>query len=186
MKRTVALALLGMAAATSAFAQGHVAIGNYVSPYNSQVLWDSSTGKSGAVTLADAVEFRVYFGEGTITDDSLLEEGVTLAIDPAKDYLGGGWLQFTIQPLPGWAPGETYTFQVRALSGTTPNGLIDTVSSRSALWQEQASIVNSANPANPNVGGLGLTIFPTIIPEPTTLALAGLGAAAMLIFRRRA
>jgi hypothetical protein len=43
-------------------------------------------------------------------------------------------------------------------------------------------------PALPLFGGTGLQGFsmtPTTVPEPTSMALAGLGAAALLIFRRR-
>jgi hypothetical protein len=36
-----------------------------------------------------------------------------------------------------------------------------------------------------SLGGQGLQSFSIVVPEPTTVALAGLGAAALLIFRRR-
>jgi hypothetical protein len=182
MKRTVALALLGVASVTTAFAQGHLAIGNYVSPYNSQITWGATTGNSGAVTAAAGLQFQVYYGAGTITDESLLTAGVTVGIDDAKTYNGGGWYFATVQVLPAWTAGDTYTFQLRTLDGTTPNGPVDTALSRSALWQESSLIVGTANP--PNIDGLGLVVE-AVVPEPTTFALAGLGAAALLIFRRR-
>jgi hypothetical protein len=184
MKRTVALALLGMAAVTTAMGQGHVIVANYVSPYNSQITWGATTGNSGPVVAADGLQFQVYYGAGTIVDESLLTAGITVGIDPGKTYNGGGWFVGTIQVLPAWASGETYTFQLRALDGTTPNGPIDTALSRSALWTESSSIVSTANPANLNLNGKGLVVE-AVVPEPTTFALAGLGAAALLIFRRR-
>jgi F0F1-type ATP synthase membrane subunit c/vacuolar-type H+-ATPase subunit K len=182
MKRTVALGLLGLAAASSAFAQGNIAVGNYVSPYTSQVVWGANTGNSGPVA-AVGPQFQVYFGEGVIADQSLLEAGVIIGIDDTKGYGGGGWTLFGVQVLPTWQLGDTFTFQLRTLPGMTPNGPIDTVLSRSVLWQENANIEPAANSPKFNEFGQGLTIY--AVPEPTTFALAGLGAAALLIFRRR-
>jgi hypothetical protein len=48
-----------------------------------------------------------------------------------------------------------------------------------------AAIGGQANPA-PNLVGLqSFNLYSNVVPEPSTLALAGLGAAALLIFRRR-
>jgi hypothetical protein len=184
MKRTVALALLGMATATAAFGQGHVVLSNYVSPYNSQITWGATTGNSGAVTSSAGLQFQVFYGAGTVVDESLLQAGLTFGIDDTFAYNGGGYYNNVLQVLPAWTSGETYTFQVRALDGTTPNGPVDTALSRSALWTESGQIVSSALPPKTGLNGLGLVVE-AVVPEPTTFALAGLGAAALLIFRRR-
>jgi hypothetical protein len=178
MKRTLALALLGMASATVAFGQGHVAIANYVSPYTAQIL-----GPGGPLAGSTPIQFQVFFGEGQISDPNLLQPGITLGLDDTKDYLGGGWLLGTVQTLPTWAPGDTFTFQLRTLPGSLSGQAIDTAASRSPLWQELAAIQSTANPASPTANIVGLTV---VVPEPSTFALAGLGAAALLIFRRRA
>jgi hypothetical protein len=191
MKRTVALTILGVAAATAAFGQGHILIGNYVGPNYNNVTWDSSVATVGgnAVTAADGLQFQVWFGAGVISDDSLLQAGATTEINPAFTYKGGGYYSLVEQVLPSWQPGDTYTFQVRVMPGTTPNGEIDTLLSRSVLWQETSvpggRIDTTGNPARVNENGVGFSTFVVAVPEPSTFALAGLGAAAMLIFRRR-
>jgi hypothetical protein len=186
MKRTVALALLGMGTATAAFAQGHLSVGNYVSPYNSQIMWDAGTTTlSGAVTSNAGLQFQIYYGAGVVSDPGTLTAGEVTTIDDTKGYNGGGWYFSTIQDLPGWTAGDTYTFQLRTLDGTTPGGPVDMNRSVSQMWTESAAITPIANPANLGTGGLGLTVF-AVVPEPSTFALAGLGAAALLIFRRRA
>jgi hypothetical protein len=75
------------------------------------------------------------------------------------------------------------------------SGLYPTWTQASAAWQ--AGLINAGRSATFNVNAIGgqanpaptldnLTSFNiTLIPEPTSFALAGLGAAALLIFRRR-
>jgi hypothetical protein len=184
MKRTIAAALLGMAAASSAMAQGHAQLSNYSAPYNTQITWGANTGKSGPVVGADGLQFQMYIGAGVVTDQNLLTPGVTFGISDAFTYLGGGWYAAVVQAFPSWTQaGDVVTVQVRTLDGVTPNGPIDTVLSRSALWQT-TGLVSTAFPPPGNNSGQGLEVL-AVIPEPTTFALAGLGAAALLIFRRR-
>lgn len=54
-------------------------------------------------------------------------------------------------------------------------------------WSSTWNVTTTTSPTDPAFPrNLGLTEFAVaIVPEPSTLALAGLGAAAMLIFRRR-
>ena len=173
MKRTIALALLGVVTATTAFGQGQLGVGNYVGDYTGQITW----AEGGApVTAADNLQFQIFFGAGTIADQNLLQPGNIVLIDDAKPYLGGGYYATTVQLLPSI---ETYTFQLR----TVANGTIDELSSRSVLWQETAPPINGDTlPPNLAANSVGLSV---VVPEPTTFALAGLGAAALLIFRRR-
>jgi hypothetical protein len=180
MKRTVALSLLGVAIASTAMGQGHVILSNYVSPYNSQVVWGANSGASGPVLQTDGIVLQAFYGAGVVVDENTLTPGVTFGIDDGFTYLGGGWYNAVLQTVPTV---EAYTFQIRAVGGATLAGPVDELTSRSALFQIGAPpIVSTANPANPG-GGLGLSV--NAIPEPTTFALAGLGAAALLIFRRR-
>lgn len=109
----------------------------------------------------------------------------------------GATLGGTIAPLtltiPGVAVGGTGTFQLRAWdnqNGTLTswaaaeqawnNGL--TAAGKSGLF-EVAALTEAPN-IPPNM--LGFRSFNlTIVPEPSTFVLAGLGAAALVIFRRR-
>jgi hypothetical protein len=192
MKRSLVAAILGLAAVTSAFGQGHVLISNYVvSPYN-QVFWNPTTPGVGntAVIGVQNVQLTMWYGEGVITDPSLLIEGPTFGIltsggsevyNPGAGHGPGGYYLVPEQVLGSWAPGDTFSFQIRA-SGNTIFGPVDSVQSRSVIWQENAAINNSSLPANPGTFSAGLMVT---VPEPSTFALAGLGSAALLIFRRR-
>lgn len=180
MKKTVALAILGVAA-TSAFGQGHVFIQSYaIVPYN-QITWGAEWQDARANTaVVDAtVDLQVWYGAGTLADDSTLVEGMTFHVNPGITYNGGGFYDPIVQVVPD---AGTYTFQFRAMDGTGP---IDEARSRSTLFTFDA-VSTSLPPQQATVDPVpGLTIMP-LIPEPSTLALAGLGAAALLLFRRRA
>jgi hypothetical protein len=172
-----------MVSATAAFGQGSILMANYVSPYNAALQIKAPGG--AALAANSPVQFQLYYGEGTLAEGALTA-GIILGMDPTKTFDGGagpgGWLLQNVQPLSTWAAGDTFTFQLRTLPGTIGGQAIDTVLSRSLLWTETAAIQPSANPPAPMTGFQGFTI---VVPEPSTFALAGLGAAALLIFRRR-
>jgi len=185
MKKALVLAILGVAAVATTYGQGHVNVWNYgVSPYN-QVFWAPGTASVGnqAVTQG-TVQLQIWYGAGVVTDESTLLPGVIFGINsgtlfnPGSGHGAGGYYDPQTQVVPTVG---TYTFQIRA-SGTAPGGLqIDGVSSRSVLWQP-VGIVSTGLPANLDTSSIGLMVS---VPEPSTFALAGLGSAALLIFRRR-
>jgi hypothetical protein len=180
MKRILALALLGTVAATSAFGQGHILFTNYISPYGPAQQIKGFDGQP--VTPSAAVQIQVFYGLGTVADQNVLLPGLVLGIS-GNAYEGGGWLPAQVQVINGWSSGPV-TFQLRALAGTYQGLPIDPVLSRSPLFVETSTVVPIANPPNLtplNTKGLQLVV----VPEPSTFALAGLGAAALLIFRRR-
>lgn len=183
MKKVLVATILGLATATGVFAQGHVAFGNYVTaPYN-QVVWAAGTGGGldGKGVTQATVQLQLWYGSGIVTDASTLLPGITFGLNPNYTYVGaagtGGYYDTQIQNLPDTG---SYTFQIRA-SGTLQGTPIDTVASVSALWQPDG--INSTSlPANIDSHSIGLVVS---VPEPTTLALAGLGSVALLVFRRR-
>lgn len=188
MKRTVLFAILGIAASATAFGQGGIAFdgsqpdgGGVYHP----VLWNASNG-GGAVKSTDGVVLSFWYGKGGgLTADQLVMGSVAAwntAFEAAGYY---GYYNATQVTLPTWVAGDTYTFQLRA-SGDSIFGTVDTVASRSALWTENANIAF--------VGGTpaGLpgssTVRPDLVvsvPEPTTIAMLGLGMAALVTLRRR-
>lgn len=186
MKRSVVMAVLGLAAvaATSAYGQGGINIGNYQAPFN-PVVWDATSG-GGRVHSSDGVQLSLWWGQGAGLTTDQLSFGVALPWKTDSEGLGYfGYYQLTQATLPGWAAGQTWTFQVRA-SGNSVRGAVDTGLSRSQLWAESANIafVGGTPPGLPgnSTQSIGVTVF---VPEPTTFALAGLGGAALMIFRRR-
>jgi hypothetical protein len=173
MKRTVALAILGLVGVTSAFGQGQISLSNYVSPYNSQVTFGGSPITAAA---QPGLVLQAFFGTVGTAEGSL-SPGVTFGINDALAFEGGGWYGPVLQAVPFTGSG---VFQIRA-SGTVNGQAVDQAASRSVVWQID-NVASSALPPNLNNAGFGLAV---VVPEPTTFALAGLGAAALLIFRRR-
>lgn len=186
MKRSVVSAVLGLAAmaATSAFGQGGIIIGNYQAPFN-PVVWSATAG-GGRVHAADGVQLTLFFGQGAGLTDSQLNFSMPLTWNTGSEASGYfGYYNLATASLPGWAAGQTWTFQVRA-SGNSVRGAVDTNLSRSVLFSESTNIKDiSGTPPGPagfSTQSIGLTVS---VPEPTTFALAGLGGAALMIFRRR-
>jgi hypothetical protein len=101
----------------------------------------------------------------------------------------------------GWAPGETLAFLVRGWesSAGTTWGEVSEFYQSNELWSGPGVFGSSAIhtgvaggfdgigtiPSLGIFGGLGIQTLNLGVPEPTSMALAGLGAASLLIFRRR-
>jgi hypothetical protein len=92
-------------------------------------------------------------------------------------------------------PADAATATLQMVAWDNSSGLYPTWTQASVAWL--AGLINAGRSATFNldkIGGqanpaptlVGLTSFNiTLVPEPTSFALAGLGAAALLIFRRR-
>jgi hypothetical protein len=170
MKRSILAAILGMAGAVSGFAQGHILAGNYyVSPY-SQIVF--STGQ--AVGSAAGIQFQMFYGLGIVGSYAGLTPGPTFGIAAATDAFDpypangagvdhgpGGYYENLDVQIPTWSSGLVTLGYIVIAGGT----------GQSALWQEIP--VASAFPPQTITQDVGLTVT---VPEPTTMALAGLGA----------
>ena len=183
MKRSILAAILGVSGAVSAFGQGHVLLSNYLASPYAQVYWSGGANDNHALTAADGLTFQMYYGAGVVGSFAGLTAGGTFTIandpsstvyDPGAGHGPGGYWNID-QAFPWTSGPETFAYTV-----ITPG-----YTGTSALWQENSAITSTANPANGGLGSIGLAVTPTAVPEPTTMALAGLGAAAMLIFRKR-
>jgi PEP-CTERM motif len=184
MKRSLLLGIIGIAAAlttSTSRGQGGINIGNYLSPFN-PVVWSAVAG-GGRVRSTDGVNLALWWGQGSGLNDNQLSFGVNLPWKTDSEALGYfGYYQLTQAVLPGWNPGDTWTFQVRA-SGTSVRGVVD---SRSVSWGENTNIQNIGGippglPGN-SQNSIGLTIS---VPEPSAFALAGLSLAGFAFFCRR-
>jgi hypothetical protein len=190
MKKSVVMAVLGLAAAatTTVYGQGGINIGNYRGAYN-QVVWDASVPTVGgqAVSSTEGVMLTLWYGNGATLTAGQLTDSTPLTWNTVAEGNGYvGYYNSVTLTLNNWTAGDTYTFQVRA-SGDTAYG---TAVGSSALWQESANISDIApsTPGGPpgvpgiSTESMGLTVA---VPEPSLLALAGLGMAGMLAMRRR-
>lgn len=185
MKKLILSAALGLAC-VSALAQGTLNFANAGSGVNAKVFDASGNGIGGTGYMAD-----LFWAAGNVTDaDSLaaLAAPSTFStIASQAGYFFGG-----ARTVNGALGGSTITVQVRAwnaVAGATWDDALayakvhntEALVGMSDLFQVQLTTA----PATP-VNLTGLTSFNLVaVPEPTTLALAGLGAAALLIFRRR-
>jgi len=194
MKKLAAILCL-TAMATGAFAQGVVIFNN-----NPATLVSSGASAQTATAISGTAG-SYYFGlltsptggAGTWTFANLYATNSAAA---AGRFIGG-----TV-PVSGWAPGTTQSYQVAGWSSTlgatfNPSWLVTQPANgffgTSAIASGVAGGTTAGGqsfPTLPLFGGTGIgTGFAltgaSVVPEPSSMALAGLGAAALLIFRRR-
>lgn len=171
MKKTLLTAIIATGVAFGVHAQGTLDFANIGPNVDAPIfLADGTTGADGAGFSADLV---------------LVGSGAVVAGSKTDGFFGGYFIGPTLN-IASVAPGGQAQFIVRAWDTST-----------GATW-ESATVRGQSAPTDlVTLGGagvppstpaelLGLSSFNlTIVPEPTTFALAGLGAAALLIFRRR-
>lgn len=190
------IAVAAMAAyATSAFAQGRVGFAN--SSTTLVQMWADATGSTlqsvpkggGFVQLAFAPNGTAYTAWAGTTASAWINAnpgwtlGPSTAINPVAGRFNGGEIT-----LNGIAAGNSADFVVLGWAGAAGSfdaafaaGDMVNVSGKFTIATPSDPLVPSTSLAT--AGFTGLTLQP--IPEPSVFALAGLGAAALLIFRRR-
>lgn len=189
MKKLILTAVLGIAC-VSALAQGQLNFANATVGVNAPVFTDSNmtTKLAGTAYAAD-----IYWAAGTVTDSSSLSP-----LGASANFLSGaqaGYFTGGARTIVGQPGGNVITVQVRVsdtADGTSYAaayaaglaGSATAVVGSSKLFQVTLNTVPPGTPAS--LTGLGTSSwFVGPVPEPSTMALAGLGAAALLIFRRR-
>lgn len=128
-----------------------------------------------------------FYMAGTVTDLGVFTAGATYYGNPvdffgttANNQLEGAGFFDGGEPVVAGAPG-VYTIMAVAFDGA--NYASSLTRGASTLFQVTLVQNGGATPANPSAGLQPFTVAP--IPEPSTFALAGLGLASLLIFRRR-
>jgi len=216
MKRALIASILGIAGSVvTTYGQGIITFGNYVSTSYLPVVYNSNSSLAPAgdagLNVDDAnVEVQLFYANGTYGSVASFltaaTAGPTAFIDPTINPAGtvaggtgpGGYYADSTPVTFPWTALQTETFYVEAweTSGTYAGG--GTYSSShlfgaSGLWTEVAAPNASANGIQPSslpaagfAGGPPLTVISVSVPEPTTLALAGLGSLVSLVaFRRK-
>jgi hypothetical protein len=142
----------------------------------SQLYYPFQPGQQSAVDTAATSVTLNYYWTGTVNPIAGAGVAVVFALDDSlggANYYSTGYLN---HPTPGL---NTATFALQAANqaniaaGAVINGL---------SFQVDAGNVSSPTY---DITFSSLTLEPQPVPEPTTLALAGLGAAGMLALRRR-
>lgn len=196
MKKTLVAAIVGLATACSVFAQGRINLDTYnTSPYPQITYGDSSIGTIGSpIALAGGWTIGVYYAAGNVSvtadpsgfaDPSTL--GLTLGsgLGSTTTLVADGWFastaDFAVPGVDGVAQSQA-TIMVVAYNGA--DYATSTVRGHSQAFVLTPQQVGAA----PGVGAFmsPFQVFTTtVVPEPSTFALAGLGLAGLLIFRRR-
>lgn len=181
MKKKLVLTLLGLAAtAVSSYGQGGIVFNNGPAggPYV-PIVWGSQPAAGhvagDGLRSTDGVAVTLWFG----LDGGPLSAGPQVVWNSgfeASGYYGYYTVQATLN---SWVAGQTWDFQLVA---TGPGG----ISGQSAVWTENANIafIGGIPPGPPgnSVNRIGFTVN---VPEPSTFALLGLGALALVNYRRR-
>jgi len=196
MKKTLVASILGVVASAaivaSAQAQGFIKFDTYNAASYNPIKYTLDTaaltagGLSPALagtTVGSGFQAAVYYALGTgfssLSQLTLVPGAVATVGTIVPGYVTSGAIT-----IPGYTSGAV-TFAVVAWSGGASFDASNLKGS-SALFVEPG-LATGALPVNGfTVGVPQIYVTPvTAVPEPTTLALAGLSGAALLIFRRR-
>ena len=184
MKKLISLVVVGLTAVTT-YGQGTFNFSNFSGPVDAPVR-QGTTGNPlvGSATYMAAVAWA----QGVVSDPALL----ALLPSATTPFLGSGFPGYFFGPAvsPGATVNGTVTLQVLYWNQATAANFATAKSVAGGEWAQsalfQVSIPASATGLPVDLVGLTpLTMQINQIPEPATIALAGLGAAALLIFRRR-
>lgn len=194
MKKLLVAGILGLAATTYVQGQGQVILYNYTTPSTYINYGANSGGTLGTGIVGAQWTIALYYAAGDVTGAA----NAAMSGDGGGGALAGG---FTLAPLtstlidgyPGQfnkvvenlATSGTTTFIVVAYNGLSYADPTSTVKGHSLAFTAPANV----SPTTPVIIGQGgfMSSFSVVgpIPEPSTFALAGLGLASLLIFRRR-
>lgn len=184
---------MGLAAgAATTYGQGFIALDNYDSSAHPLITYGAGSGGTvGAGISGSQWTVGLYYASSAVTGDTSSGNGLVSALLSLGTGLGStstfltGTLagQFTasagFQATPA-AAGGTVTLEIVAYNGSSYATSLDRA--HSAAFTMPA-LVGTSFPDN--VGDYMSTFSVTPVPEPTTLALAGLGGLASLVALRR-
>lgn len=185
MKKLLLVAAL-LVAGVTAMAQGTVNFNNRVtaSGIDAKILNDKGVAIDGAAGWA-----QLYAGTSA-TSLSAVGSPINFRTGAAAGYFNGGEVLIPASVLP--TAGGAAFVQVRAWLAASGNSYEAALANPAGVLGKSA-VINLAATGNPNslppgtpVDMVGLTAFNlALVPEPSTIALGLLGAAALLAFRRK-
>jgi hypothetical protein len=200
MKRNIFIAVLGVVAVSgiAAYGQGKINFSNYTSSTQTGGFITYASGSQAGKGVGPEITVELLYGPsgstltsqlGVLTyndgigDQSPVAAGLGVVSSPGPTTSGGavtGDGLFSGGAVALGSYGTTYAFELEAF------GTFNSVSYIGYSAIANGTIQTSSSSGIPNLPGAllsGFTVAP--VPEPATLALAGLGGAALLAFRRK-
>jgi hypothetical protein len=191
MKRILIAAILGIAASASTYAQGWIQLNTwYVDSYSGAPVLYGNAGSGGTVGMPIGGNYNVqvaYFvgtgivdpaGPGDLLASWLLDAAIRPEIFDATGEFGDP----VVYTLPNYPSTGGVPVQLELLVFTGSSYASSTIRGHSAAFSLSSAAVGTQYP--PLMDDLrSFSIY--LIPEPSGLALAGLGAVALMIYRRR-
>jgi hypothetical protein len=195
MKKLIIAGIIGVAATASTFAQGKVVFNNFDGiGLDAPVHYGAGTDGTLGDGLLETYTAGLYYAFGTVgwTDGTGIADpaanGFTLnPITVAFTAGDPGYFDAspTLASITGYTSGNI-TFVVVAYEGANYNSAIYRGHSAPFTLSSIATGQTPADGFGANVVGTGFQSFNVLpVPEPSTFALAGLGLASLVIFRRR-
>lgn len=191
MKKTLVATILGIATVASVMAQGSVKFNNYDAFTYAQITYGSTGGGVQGAGVNSTFTAGLYYSFGTVawaggiadpTTGGFTANSIETVINSGSFAGLPGYFGGAVASIPGYtAATGAITFVVVAYNG-------DDYASSSIRGSSQAFTLSSIATGALPVGSLGAGLQPfavNAVPEPSTFALAGLGLASLLIFRRR-
>jgi hypothetical protein len=199
MKRKIIAAALGIAACgavSSAYGQGSVIFSNYYVSTGGSIIAQAPISyalsvplKGGELVGSEFTAALLYSSTGAAGTFSLLagSESSILGPDGGTAAEGSGIFGQVVVTLPSYTSGPAY-FEAEAYNGSTYAS--STIVGISAVIELSAVSTGIAFPGdlysdNPDTVTAMTAFTVSAIPEPTTLALGGLGLAGLLMARRK-
>jgi hypothetical protein len=203
MKKVLVASILGMAlSVASSYGQGYVIMQNYdyvgttpvyagvtyapgqgaisgqfigsANPYNIQVqLLYSLTGAPGSYSVAAGSLTSFFSGNPSGTAPS--HDGGSPTSDGAGSFFG------PLVTIPGYTSGNAF-FIVQATGGGTGQSAPFSFALNTSTGTPSGDLLNLAPGATT---GQAMQAFQVVVPEPSVLALSGIGAAALMLIRRK-
>lgn len=183
MKKTLATMITVSALVASSYAQGTVTFNNNAATVVKQ--WTSLTDSALINVPVGGGRVELLAGPAGSTDLNLFTSVAVTGFNTVPGRFSGG-----AQTVTGIAPGGNATLVVRGWTGGSltwaGRDLVTGQDGWSAIWSQATGNPTTVPPGTPVSilpGFTGLTLAP--VPEPSSMVLAGLGAASLLLFRRR-
>jgi hypothetical protein len=189
MKKTLLMLTVVVASALTMYGQGRVSFNNTASGNLVTVTTDATRAGVGQGAPGSGLESQysiqlLWAPAGTYADDHVAFLAALLGQSTPVSFIGGGSFIGGTTPI---GPVQTYTMAARAFWNNGQFATFDASNNggNNTGWSPYFNMTPTASPTPAPVTLAMQSFAVSSVPEPSTFALAGLGAAALLLFRRR-